>query len=134
MMTSWEEYARNFLLEEEEEDDELFIILLPAVASGGKKRKQSHIGSAIEDYVEFKKWQTSKTMEALNEKKRQNEEFSVQKCLDEMDSMVGLTDKKSYALDIFKIEINRELFLKTKNQNVRFIWLKRQIRYVSSLY
>ena len=31
-------------------------------ASGGKKRKQSHIGSAIEDYVEFKKRQTSKTM------------------------------------------------------------------------
>lgn len=43
-------------------------------ASGGKKRKQSHIGYAIEDYMEFKKRQTSKTMEALDEKKRQDEE------------------------------------------------------------
>ena len=30
-MASWEELARNFLLEEEEEDEELFFILLPAV-------------------------------------------------------------------------------------------------------
>ncbi|CAD6202824.1 unnamed protein product [Miscanthus lutarioriparius] len=76
-------------------------------ASGGKKRKQSHIGSLIKDYVEFKKMQTSKTLEALNEKKWRDEEISVQKCLDEVDSMVGLTDEKSYALDIFKTEINR---------------------------
>ncbi|CAD6210358.1 unnamed protein product [Miscanthus lutarioriparius] len=56
-------------------------------------------------------------MEALNEKKRQDEEFSVQKCLDEVDSMVGLTtDGKSYALDIFKTEINREIFMKTKTK------------------
>ena len=67
--------------------------------------------------MEFKKRQTSKTMEALNEKKRQDEEFSVQKCLDEVDSMVGLTtDGKSYALDIFKTEINREIFMKTKTK------------------
>jgi len=26
-MASWEEHARNFLLEEEEEDDELFFIV-----------------------------------------------------------------------------------------------------------
>lgn len=85
--------------------------------------------------MEFKKRKTSKTLEVLNEKKRQDEEFSVQKCLDEVDSMVGLTDEeKSYALDIFKTEINRELFMKTKNENVRFIWLKRKIRYVSSPY
>ena len=30
-MASWEELARNFLLEEEEEDEELFFVLLPAV-------------------------------------------------------------------------------------------------------
>jgi hypothetical protein len=44
----------------------------------GKKRKRSHIGSTIEDYVEFKKMQTSKTIEALNEKKRQDEETLLQ--------------------------------------------------------
>jgi len=30
-MASWEEHARNFLLEEEEDDEELFFVLLPAV-------------------------------------------------------------------------------------------------------
>ena len=37
-------------------------------ARGGRKHKKSHIGSAIEDFVQYKKMQTSKTMEALNEK------------------------------------------------------------------
>jgi hypothetical protein len=30
-MASWEDLARNFLLEEEEEDEELFFVLLPAI-------------------------------------------------------------------------------------------------------
>jgi len=42
-------------------------------ASGGRKHKQSHIGAAIEGFVQYKKMQTSKTMEALNEKKKQDE-------------------------------------------------------------
>jgi len=36
----------------------------------GRKRKQSHVGSALESYVEFKKIQTAETFEALKEKKR----------------------------------------------------------------
>ena len=39
-------------------------------ARGGRKRKQSHIGVAIEGFMQYKKMQTSKTMEALNEKKK----------------------------------------------------------------
>jgi len=97
-------------------------------ASGRRKRKQSHIGSAIEDYVQYKK-QTGKTIEALEERKKKEEAFSVPKCLDEMDAMDGLTDvEKSYGMDIFKSEIDREVFMNMKNKNVRFIWLKRQIR------
>ena len=95
---------------------------------GGKKRKQSHIGSAIEDFVQYKKMQTSKIMGALNEKKKQDEEFSIHKCLDEVDAM-ELTDvEKAYAMNIFKSEIDREVFMKMKNKNVRLIWLKQQIR------
>ena len=97
-------------------------------ARGGRKRKQSHIGSAIEDFVQYKKMQTSKTMEALNEKKKQDEEFSVHKCLDKVDAM-ELTDvEKVYAMNIFEFEIDREVFMKMKNKNVRLIWLKQQIR------
>jgi hypothetical protein len=78
-------------------------------ASGRRKRKQSHIGSAIEDYVQYKKKQTGKTIEALEERKKKEEAFSVPKCLDEMDAMDGLTDvEKSYGMDIFKSEIDRE--------------------------
>ncbi|XP_066341616.1 uncharacterized protein [Miscanthus floridulus] len=95
--------------------------------SGGRKRKQSHIGAAIDGFVQFKKMQTSKTMEALNEKKKQDEAFSVDKCLDEVDAM-ELTDvEKAYAMNIFKSEIDREVFMKMKNKNVRLIWLKQQI-------
>uniref|UniRef100_A0A0A9D3W4 No apical meristem-associated C-terminal domain-containing protein n=1 Tax=Arundo donax TaxID=35708 RepID=A0A0A9D3W4_ARUDO len=35
----------------------------------GRKRKQSHVGAALEEYVEFKKSQTKKTRDALDEKK-----------------------------------------------------------------
>ena len=92
--------------------------------SGGRKRKQSHIGAAIDGFVQFKKMQTSKTMEALNEKKKQDEAFSVDKCLDEVDTM-ELTDvEKAYAMNIFKSEIDREVFMKMKNKNVHLIWLK----------
>ena len=78
-------------------------------ASGRRKHKQSHIGSAIEDYVQYKKKQTGKTIEALEERKKKEEAFSVPKCLDEMDTMDGLTDvEKSYGMDIFKSEIDRE--------------------------
>jgi hypothetical protein len=96
--------------------------------SGGRKRKQSHIGVAIDGFVQFKKMRTNKTMEALNEKKKQDEEFLVDKCLDEVDG-IELTDvEKAYAMNIFKSEIDREVFMRMKNKNVRLIWLKRHIR------
>ncbi|XP_021315186.1 uncharacterized protein LOC8084490 [Sorghum bicolor] len=65
--------------------------------SGGRKRKQS-LGAAIDGFVQFKMTQTSKTMKALEEKKKQDEQFSVDKCLDEVDA------------NIFKSEIDRECY------------------------
>ncbi|CAD6205508.1 unnamed protein product [Miscanthus lutarioriparius] len=97
-------------------------------ASGGRKRKRSHIGAAIEGFVQYKKMQTSKTMEALNEKKKQDKEFSVHKCLDEVDAMELTNVEKAYAMNIFKSKIDRDVFMKMKNKNVRLIWLKQQIR------
>ncbi|CAD6225405.1 unnamed protein product [Miscanthus lutarioriparius] len=67
--------------------------------------------SLIAQVYLFKKMQTSKTMEALNEKKKQDESFSVNKCLDEVDTM-ELTDvEKAYAMNIFKSKIDRECYL-----------------------
>jgi hypothetical protein len=73
--------------------------------------------------------QTSKALEELSKKKKQDEVFSVDKCLDEVDTMDGLSDvEKAYAMTIFKSEIDREVFMKMKNKNVHLIWLKQQIR------
>ena len=59
--------------------------------------------------MQYKKKQTGKTIEALEERKKKEEAFSVPKCLNEMDAMDGLTDvEKSYGMDIFKSEIDRE--------------------------
>uniref|UniRef100_K3Y3L2 Uncharacterized protein n=1 Tax=Setaria italica TaxID=4555 RepID=K3Y3L2_SETIT len=91
----------------------------------GRKHKQSHIGSALEGYVEYKKSQTSKTLQALEKRKRHEEEFLVEKCVDQVDAMVELTDEeKSYTLDVFESETHRKIFIATKNPNVRLMWLK----------
>ncbi|KAG2562607.1 hypothetical protein PVAP13_8KG273101 [Panicum virgatum] len=100
----------------------------PSEGGSGRKRKQSHIGSALVDCVEFKKSQTSKTLEALNEKKKRAEEFCFEKYADQVDSINELTNEKSYAMELFESDTNREVFMKTKNPEVRLIWLKRKIR------
>ncbi|WVZ70172.1 hypothetical protein U9M48_018859 [Paspalum notatum var. saurae] len=70
-----------------------------------RKRRQSHIGSVLEDYVEFKKDQTNKAMNAIDEKRRYEEEYSVEKCLEELDAMDGLTDEnKAYGMNVFETE------------------------------
>jgi len=54
-----------------------------------------------------------------------------EKCADQVDSINELTnDEKSYAMELFESDTNREVFMKTKNPEVRLIWLKRKIRYV----
>jgi hypothetical protein len=50
----------------------------------------------------------------------------------EMEAMDGFRNEKSYAMEVFESEINREAFMSTMNHNVRRMWLKRKIRYVHS--
>ncbi|KAJ1268284.1 hypothetical protein BS78_07G123600, partial [Paspalum vaginatum] len=100
------------------------------ITEGGsrRKRKQSHIGSVLEDYVEFKKDQSNKAMNAIDEKRRREEEYSVEKCLEKLDSMDELTDEdKAYGMNVFESEANREMFMKSKNHKAHLIWLKRKI-------
>jgi hypothetical protein len=57
--------------------------------------------------VEFKKRKQAKPWKLLMKRRGKTKKL-VQKCLDEVDTMVGLTDvEKSYALDIFKTETGR---------------------------
>jgi hypothetical protein len=81
----------------------------------GRKRKQSQIGAAIESFVDFKRSATSKTLEGI-------QEVSMEKCLDKLDRIDGLTDEdRSYAMEVFESAIKREVFMKSKNHNASLL-------------
>ncbi|KAF8681866.1 hypothetical protein HU200_045312 [Digitaria exilis] len=95
---------------------------------GGKRRKQSQTAAKLGDYIDFRKSQIQKTVEKLDEKKRHEDEYSVEKCIDIVDGMEDLSDEqKADANELFQTEMNRQIFVKTKNPNVRVIWLKKKI-------
>jgi hypothetical protein len=95
---------------------------------GGKKRKQSQVACVLGEYLEFKKDQSTINLEDLKEKKRREEEFSVANCVYVLEAMDDLTDEqKADALEVFKCDLNRQVFIKTKNPNVRRIWLMKRI-------
>jgi len=132
-MGSWEGQARQLLLDEEEDDEEFFFLLLPAILSF-LSEEQSETGAAIESFVEFKRSTAAKTLEALEEKKKHDEDFSIKKCLEELDTIDGLTDEdRSYAMEVFESGFNREVFMSSKNHNVRLFWLKREIKALAAI-
>ncbi|KAF8725617.1 hypothetical protein HU200_020157 [Digitaria exilis] len=99
---------------------------------GGKRRKQSQTAAKLGDYIDFRKSQIQKTVEKLDEKKRHEDEYSVEKCIDIVDGMEDLSDEqKADANELFQTEMNRQIFVKTKNPNVRVIWLKKKISKMS---
>ena len=62
--------------------------------SSGKKRKQSQMAARLGDYIGFRKDQIEKTMNELNEKKKCEDDCSVQKCIDIVDAIEELTDEQ----------------------------------------
>ncbi|KAK3158416.1 hypothetical protein QOZ80_2AG0136970 [Eleusine coracana subsp. coracana] len=98
----------------------------------GKKHKQSQVAVILNDYLDHKKAQSQKTVGALIEKKVREEEYSVEKCLDTVNGMNVLTDEdKAIATEVFENDINREMFMKQKNLNVRLLWLRRKIHKIA---
>ena len=97
----------------------------------GKKRKQSQMAARLGDYIDFRKDQLEKTMKELNEKKKREDDYSVQKCIDIVDAVEELTDEqKADCNELFQSEMNRQIFVSTKNPNVSLIWLKKKISQV----
>jgi hypothetical protein len=87
------------------------VKLQPFLIDLGHKIKQSEMG-------------------AIFEKRNQEEEYSIEKCLDTVDAMEELTDEeKAITAEVFEKDMNRQMFMKQKNLNVRLIWLRRKIRY-----
>ena len=62
--------------------------------SSGKKRKQSQMAARLGDYIDFRKDLIEKTMKELNEKKKREDDYSVQKCIDIVDAIEELTDEQ----------------------------------------
>ncbi|TVU27996.1 hypothetical protein EJB05_19502 [Eragrostis curvula] len=99
-----------------------------APPSSGRKRNQSQIAATLGVYLGTKTDQTQKTVESIMHKKKREEDYSVEKCLDTVEAMEELTDEeKATAAGLFEKEIKRELFMKFKNHNVRLIWLRKEI-------
>jgi hypothetical protein len=94
----------------------------------GKRRKQSQVAAVLDNYLGHKIKQSE--MGAIFEKRNQEEEYSIEKCLDTVDAMEELTDEeKAITAEVFEKDMNRQMFMKQKNLNVRLIWLRRKIRY-----
>ena len=67
------------------------------------------------------------TMKELNENKKREEDYSVQNCIDIVDTIEELTDEqKTDCNELFQSEMNRQIFVGTKNLKVRLIWLKKK--------
>ncbi|KXG23788.1 hypothetical protein SORBI_3008G140500 [Sorghum bicolor] len=87
----------------------------------GKIRKQSQMPAKIKEFIELRKIQ-------IDDKKKQEDDYCVEKCIDVVDGMEDLTDEqKADANELFQSKMNRQIFMKTKNPNVRLIWLKKKI-------
>jgi len=72
----------------------------------GKKRKQSQMAARLGDYIDFRKDQLEKTMKELNEKKKHEEDYSVQKCINIVDAIEELNDEqKADYNELFQFEI-----------------------------
>jgi hypothetical protein len=96
--------------------------------TSGKKHKQSQVAAILGDYLGFRKAQIQKAQEAIEEKKKRKEDYSIEKCIDIVDAMEGLSDEEKVdANDVFENETHRKVFVGTKNPNVRLIWLKKRL-------
>ena len=77
-------------------------------ASGNKIQKQSQMAAKISEFIEYRKIQ-------IDEKKKQEDDYCVEKCIDVVDGMEDLTDEqKADANELFQSEMNRQIFMKTK--------------------
>jgi Mg/Co/Ni transporter MgtE len=89
------------------------------------------MATRLGDYIEFRKDQIEKTIKELNEKKKCEDDYSVQKCIDIVDAIEELTDEQKVDCnELFQSEMNGQIFVGTKNQKVRLFWLKKKISQV----
>ena len=77
-------------------------------SGSGKKRKQSLVAAKLSEFIEIRKFQREKNQEKLDEKKKKEDEYSVEKCIAIVESMEDLTNvQKADANELFQSEMNR---------------------------
>jgi hypothetical protein len=92
------------------------------------KRKHSQIGGVRENKLDFKMKRTKKVIEEAKEAPKQEDRFTIEKCVGVLEAIEELTDvEKAKVLRLFKCRLNREIFMTTKSASVRLIWLKSEI-------
>uniref|UniRef100_K3XPX9 Myb/SANT-like domain-containing protein n=1 Tax=Setaria italica TaxID=4555 RepID=K3XPX9_SETIT len=101
-------------------------------SASGKKCKQSQMVAKLGEFIDLRKIQMEKNQEKLDEKKKKEYDYSVEKYIVVVDSIEDLTiEQKADANELFQSEMNRQIFMMAKNQAVRLVWLKKKIhRYV----
>ena len=98
----------------------------------GKKHKQSQMAAKLGEFIDLRKIQMEKNQEKLDEKKKKD--YSVEKCIAVVDTIEDLTiEQKADANELFQSEMNRQIFMMTKNLAVRLVWLKKKISQVCLL-
>ena len=94
----------------------------------GKKDEQNQIARVLANNLEFMVKQTRKLVEEVKETPRQEDRFTIEKCVAVLEAIKELTDtEKAKVLKLFKCGLNREIFMTTKSASVRLIWLKSEI-------
>ncbi|CAL5000730.1 unnamed protein product [Urochloa decumbens] len=94
----------------------------------GRKRKQNPMAVKLGQYIDLKQEQYEETSKMIEEKKRREEAYSIQNCIDMVDAIEDLTnEEKAAANELFQSETNRMIFVGTRNPNVRLIWLKNKL-------
>jgi len=85
------------------------------------------MAAKLGEFIAIRKTQMEKNHEKLDEKKKKGDEYSMQKCIAVVESMEDLTNvQKADANELFQSEMNRQIFMMTKNPAVRLIWLKKK--------
>ena len=77
--------------------------------------------------MDFRKKQTQVLVEELKEPK-ESDKYSIANCVAALELMKDLSvAEKSKTLRLFKCQLNREIFLNTKDPILRSFWLKDEI-------
>nr|TKW12228.1 hypothetical protein SEVIR_5G023300v2 [Setaria viridis] len=94
--------------------------------------EEQQSATKLGEFIDLRKIQMEKNQEKLDEKKKKEDDYSVEKYIVVVNSIEDLTiEQKADANELFQSEMNRQIFMMAKNPVVRLVWLKKKIhRYV----